>query len=133
MPPNSGLQPTRSAAFLSRKLCHHRVADRAAEPWSVRRRMQVAADVIFFWLPMAAGVATVVWAVVLVRRADTRTARAASLLAAATIVCLSGWSLWALLGIRFANMWPIFLPYLLVSLACVGTFIFHLATRKTVV
>jgi hypothetical protein len=35
--PNSPLQPTRSAAFLPFELWHHRVADRAAEPWSVCR------------------------------------------------------------------------------------------------
>jgi hypothetical protein len=36
--PNFGLQPTRPAAFLPSKLCHHRVAGRAAEPRSVGRR-----------------------------------------------------------------------------------------------
>jgi hypothetical protein len=35
---NSGLLPTQSAAFPPSKLCHHGVADRAAEPWSVGQR-----------------------------------------------------------------------------------------------
>ena len=41
-PSNSGLQRTRPAGFLPSRLCHHRVAGRAAEPRSVGRLIQRA-------------------------------------------------------------------------------------------
>lgn len=47
---NSGLQPTWPVTLLHSKLCHYRVADRAAEPWSVGRRMMRQMIAVLFAL-----------------------------------------------------------------------------------
>jgi polyferredoxin len=92
--------------------------------------MQVLSDILYFWLPALVAIFALIWAMMLMRRPQTRWTLAARLVVIALVLYLSAWSLWALYGTRFLNWWPTYLPYIFVGLALTITAICHVVLRR---
>jgi uncharacterized membrane protein (DUF485 family) len=95
--------------------------------------MQVALDILYFWLPVTLAIFAAGWLATLAVRVRTKRAMVAMIASSLIVVVLSGISVYALVATRFYEGWPTFLPYIFVACALVIVGACHVTLARRVV
>jgi len=94
--------------------------------------MQILSEFLYIWLPACLALVSLSWVGWLSRRVRHPWHVVVHVFVALIVVYLSGWSLWALYGIRFLNWWPTSLPYMFVAGALAVSGAWHATLRRVV-